>query len=473
MFIPNSLDIDEIFEDLSKIIGKENVISDLSTRIIYAQDPMPYELEEHNIPILVVRPACAEEVSKILRYANEKNIPVHVRGAGTSLVGVARPKTNAILIDLKRMSNIKVYPDRGYFEAGPGARLWKVREELAKYNSILPAFPGSERVATLGGVISSNTSAHAVDAALGKPGDFVLGLEIVLPTGEIIETGTESTRRPAGIELTKLFIGGEGLFGIITKIRMRLVPGIYVKNLVAYYKDVDTILSTVVDMYRNMVPPPLFFEFVDENAAKVGFEAVGLDEPPGPVVMITMHDWVEEGVNEKAKIFLNFLKSKDIIKAKIVEDEDEWRKIWRSRSEVGNFLNRKGVVAGSEISPRIDKLKDAYYEAKDLKNKLEAYKTPQFFSFGHIGAPTIHANYLIPFEVSNDVRKKFVIEVRMKTEEINIKYGGCGGEWGLTAQRIDFIKKKYGKVYYETLKKIKAVLDPNNILNRGNLEGWW
>jgi len=222
-----------------------------------------------------------------------------------------------------------------------------------------------------------------------------------------------------------------------------------------------------------MVPPPLFFEFVDENAAKVGFEAVGLDEPPGPVVMITMHDWVEEGVNEKAKIFLNFLKSKDIIKAKIVEDEDEWRKIWRSRSEVGNFLNRKGVVAGSEISPRIDKLKDAYYEAKDLKNKLEAYKTPQFFSFGHIGAPTIHANYLIPFEVSNDVRKKFVIEVRMKTEEINIKYGGCGGEWGLTAQRIDFIKKKYGKVYYETLKKIKAVLDPNNILNRGNLEGWW
>lgn len=466
-------DVDKITKDLGKIVGPENVINDLPTRIIYAQDPMPYELEEQNIPLVVVRPGTTEEVAEILRYANEKRISVHVRGAGTSLVGVARPKTNAILLDLKRMDKIKIYLDRGYFEAEPGARLWRVREELLKYGCMLPSFPGSERIATIGGVISANTSAHAVDAALGKPGDFVLGLEVVLPTGDIIQTGTESTRRPAGVELTKLFIGGEGLFGVITKIRMRLIRNAYLKYIVAYYSDVDEILRTVMDMYKNLVPPPLFFEFLDENAAKIGYEAVGLPTPPGPVVMITMHDWVKKGVDEKAEIFLSFLKEKNVLDAKIVEDEAEWKKIWRSRSEVGNFLNRRGVVGGSEITPRIDKLIDAYHEAKDLKDKLESYKNPIFYSFGHIGAPTIHADYMIPFETPNEIRRKFIMEVRMKTEEINIKYGGCGGEWGITAQRADFIRKKYGEKYYETLKRIKLALDPNNILNRGNLEGWW
>jgi len=462
-----------LVNDLAGIVGAENVIHDLPTRITYAQDPMPYDVEEHNIPYVIIRPANSEEVSKILKYANEKKIPVHVRGAGTSLVGIARPKTNCILLDLRRMRNIEIYPERGYFEAGAGARLWEIREELAKYNCILPIYPGSERIATIGGAIASNTSAHAVDAAFAKPGDFVLGLEVVLPTGEILNTGTESTRRPAGVELTKLFIGSEGLFGVITKVRMRLVPKIYTKNLVAYYKEIDDVLKTVVDMYKRMIPPPLFFEFLDAFAAKVGFEAVGLPEPSGPVVIITMHDWVENGVVEKAEKMLSFLKIENIIEAKIIEDEEEWNKIWSSRAGVGNFINRRWVCAGSEITPRVDLLPQAYHEAVALKDKLETYKNPEFCSFGHIGAPTLHAYYMIPFETPNDVRKKFIMEVRRRTEEINIKYGGCGGEWGITGQRADFIKMKFGDIYYNLLVRIKKTLDPNNILNRGNLEGVW
>mgnify|MGYP000645614422 CR=1 FL=1 len=336
-----SNDISRIASDLAKIVGSENVLSDLPTRIIYAQDPMPYDVEKHNIPYVVVRPGNAEEISRVLRYANEKLIPVHVRGSGTSLVGLARPKTNCILLDLRRIRDIKVYPERGYFEAGAGARLWEIRKILANYDCILPIYPGSERIATIGGAVASNTSAHAVDAALAKPGDFVLGLEVVLPTGEIINTGTESTRRPAGVELTKLFIGCEGLFGVITRVRMRLVPKIYVRNLVAYYKSVDDVLKTVMDMYSKRIVPPLFFEFTDDFAAKIGFEASGLPEPPGPVVIMTMHDWVESGAEEKAEVMLNFLNEENVIEAKIVRDEDEWEKIWRSRAEVGNFINRR------------------------------------------------------------------------------------------------------------------------------------
>ena len=142
-------------------------------------------------------------------------------------------------------------------------------------------FPGSELIATIGGSISVNTSAHAVDATICKPGDYVLGMEVVLPTGEILNTGTESTRKPAGIEATKFLVGSEGLLCVITKIRMRLIPLPHTQNIVAYYKRSEDIIDTVMAMYKKAVPTPMFFEYLDEKSSKVGFEAVGLEAPAG------------------------------------------------------------------------------------------------------------------------------------------------------------------------------------------------
>lgn len=469
-----SINIDKLAKDMTKIVGREHVFTDRATIGVYAQDPMPYDMEEHNIPYAVVRPSSGKEISRILKYANEHLVPVHIHGAGTSLVGLARPKTNCILLDMRRMSKVEVFPERGYFEVEPGARVWEVRKILSQYNAILPTFPGSEQMATIGGIISVNTTAHVVDASLGKPGDYVLGLEVILPTGEPIETGTASMRKPAGIELTKLFVGSEGLLGVLTKIRMRLVPLPFIKNIVAYYKDVDDILDTVMAMYRERIPPPLFFEFLDERAAKVGFEAVGFEDPQAPVAMISVYSWTKAGVDEKAKSFLEFLKVGNPIKARIVEDKEEWQNIWASRAEFGNSLYRLGLTFGSEISPRIDKLKDAYHEIESLLSDLDNYKGTEFYSFGHIGAPTIHASAFIPTkDIPSEVKRALVLEVREKSESLNVKYEGCGGEWGITAQRVEsFLKKKYGEVYYELLVKLKKAVDPNNILDRGNLEGW-
>ena len=467
------VNIAKLAKDLARIVGKDHVFTDKPTSVVYAKDVMPWDLEEKNIPYAVVRPSTSQEVSKILKYANEKLMPVHIHGSGTSLVGLARPKTKCILLDTARMREIKVYPERGYFEVEPGLHVVQVKKELAKYNAMLPLFPGSELVATVGGTIAVNTSAHGVDAALGKPGDFVLGFEVVLPTGEIIHTGTESTRRAAGIDPTKFFIGSEGLLGVLTLIRMRLIPSPHFEHIVAYYKSTDDILDTVMEMYKKGIHPPLFFEYLDERASKIGFEAVGLEEPMGAVAMMRIHSWSKAGSKEKAENFLEFLKSGNPIEAKIVKDTEEWNKIWSSRAEAGNYMYRLGMTFGSEISPRVDKLKDAFHEAKSLILDLDSYKGNEFISFGHIGAPTIHAYAFIPTkDITNEVKRALTLEMREKTEDLNIKYGGCGGEWGLTAQRVSFLKKKYEKEVYEVLVKIKRTLDPNDILNRGNLQGW-
>lgn len=465
--------VKQLRKDLAEYIGSQNVLSDKPSALVYARDVMPYNVEDHHMPYAVARPANSKEVSAVLSYANEKQIPVHIHGSGTSLVGLARPKTNCIILDTGRMQSIRVYPERGYFEVEPGLHIAKVRKALAPYKGLLPIFPGSELIATIGGAISVNTSAHAVDAALCKPGDYVLGLEVVLPTGEILETGTESTRKPAGIEMTKFLVGSEGLLGVITKIRMRLIPLPFMENIVAYYNCTEDILKTVKAMYKGGIVIPMFFEYLDENAARIGFEAVGLPAPVGAVAMMSMHSATRIGCAEKAKQFLSFLQGTGPIEAKIVKDEQEWGKIWSSRAEAGNYVYRLGSTFGSEITPRVDQLVEAFQEARERILNVKGLKDPEFFSFGHIGAPTIHGYAFYPTkDIPNDVKIAMVKEVRTLSEDLNVKYSGCGGEWGLTAQRVDFLKKKYGSVYYDLLVNLKKTLDPNNILNRGNLEGW-
>ena len=466
-------DLNQLAKNLAKLVGKENIFTDRPTALAYAKDTMPWDVEPHHMPYAVVRPGDGQDVSKVLRYANEKRIPVHIHGSGTSLVGLGRPKTNSIVLDMGRMKGLDVFPERGFFEVGPGYHVGKLRKILGSHGALLPAFPGSELIATIGGLISVNTSAHGVDATLFKPGDYVLGMEIVLPTGEILQTGTESPRRPAGIEATKFFVGSEGLLCVITKIRMRLVPMPYTANLVAHYRSTEDILETVMAMYRERIPTPMFFEYLDEKSARIGFEAVGLAAPPGAVAMMTMHSSTQAGCAEKAKRFMEFLKTGKAIEARIVEDGKEWGQIWSSRAEAGNYIYRLGFTFGSEITVRVDKLIEAFHEARQIILNLDSYKGNDFYSFGHIGAPTIHAYAFIPTkEIPNEVKIAVAKEVRDKTEALNVKYGGCGGEWGLTAQRVSFLKSKYGETYYNLLVNLKKTLDPNNILNRGNLEGW-
>ena len=460
-------------KDLEKIVGKNYVFVDKPTAFAYAKDTMPWKVRQHNIPYAVVRPRDSAEISEILKYASNREIPVHIHGSGTSLVGLGRPKTNCIVLDMGRLTDLEIYPERGYFEVGAGYHIGKLRKKLLSHSALLPAFPGSEPVATIGGLISVNTSAHGVDATLFKPGDFVLGLEVVLPTGEILRTGTESIRRPAGIELTRFFVGSEGLLCVICKVRMRLVSHPHLRNIMACFKDTESILDTVVAMYREGIPTPMFFEYLDEKASRIGFSAVGLEEPEGAVALITVSSSTGVGADEKARVFLEFLERQKPLSARIVEDDSEWDLIWRSRSEAGNYLYRLGTTFGSEITVRVDMLKEAFREAREIILNLDSYKGNEFFSFGHIGAPTMHAYAFVRAkDLPDETTIAIANEVREKTEALNIKYGGCGGEWGLTAQRVEFLKKKYGSDYYNLLVKLKKVLDPANILNRGNLEGW-
>lgn len=240
---------------LISIVGKENASDNIYERISYGQDASSLDLEAEKIPIAVVKPKSAQEVSEILKYANKQKIPIYIQGSGTAFKGSPRPKRpGSILLSTQELSSFEMHEDDLYFEVGAGANQVEIERKLLGRGYFLPMNIGAKYSATMGGAVAVNTIGHMVDICLGKIIDFVMGVEVVLPNGEIIETGTKSIRRPAGLDYTRFFVGAEGLFGIITKVRMRLLPDFKKAHVVGFFPELADIGHAIMRIYKENYP---------------------------------------------------------------------------------------------------------------------------------------------------------------------------------------------------------------------------
>ena len=465
-----SYDTEDIYEDLKKILPEDSVSKNLFERINNALDPYTFasDLTQEEIPYAVVRPNVVEQVSKLMEFANFRRIPVFVRGSGTSLHGASRYLRKGIVLNTSRLNHLKIMKEYGFVELGPGHRVLYVKEQLEKEGFFLPLVPGSIRVASIGGIISNNTTAHAVDSCLGKPRDYILGLEVVLPTGEVLQTGTKSLRRAAGTDLTQYFVGGDGILGVITDIRMRLVPTFKNSYGVAFFDDPIPLVRAVQRIYLEKAPPPLFLEFLDKKVAQMSFEIQGLPLPPGPLIMFHAIGQTEEEAAYKINQMVEIIRKESPIDVKRIEDLAEWRKIWLARESALPFICQagKGVFALSEIVSTVPSLVDCFKETLNMgKGMPTLERLGEPYLFGHIGALTFHPVFIIPTDWPAEEKAKVLEEMFFKEAEINEKYGTCGGEWGQFARRTPFYRRRYGEKAFELVKQVKKTFDPNNILN--------
>lgn len=466
------LDIDAIFQDLENIVSSGYVTKSIYERVSYATDPMPYDLKENNIPYVVVKPANTQEVSQILKYANEHKIPVVPHGSGTSLHGNARPKRNGIVMSMSKINHICIDESYMYLKCGAGAKCIDVMRELDKKGYFLPMYPGSLLSASMGGLIAANTVGHMVDSVYGKPINHVLGLEVVLPTGEILKTGTDSLRRPAGIDLTRFFVGSEGLFGVITEIKMALIHKPEMTYLIGIFKSLYDIGKAWMKVYRSKIPFPIYGEFLDQKTAEHGFKMKGLEPPEGPISIATAIGDAKEAALNNAKKIVNIFKQEGAISVRILESKEEQEKIWGTRDFIMHLAEGGGGVALVDCTVALPYLADAMCEIEKAPEKLTVFRNLPYYVFGHVGSLDLHGMWIIPKDMSDEERKRGVIEVMEKVDkEMNLRYEACGGEWGQMTHRVPFFKAKYGEVGYALLKALKKTFDPNNILNPGNLEG--
>jgi glycolate oxidase len=459
---------------LESIVGRDHVSESIFEKIKNALDTFPYGPDKEALPYCVVLPETREQLSEIMKYANRENIPVFVRGSGTQLAGSSRPHISGIVISTHLMDKFEIFEGFGFFESEPGVTVREATEILAAKGYLLPILPGSRLIASMGGVVSNNTSGHIVDAALGKLGDYVLGLEVVLPTGEILETGTKGLRKPAGTDLTKLFVGGDGLLGIVTKIRMRLIPLVKQAYGIAVYDDLDSIAKGVKRMYLEHCPPPLFMEFMDRKVAEIAYKIKEMEPPPGPVIFfVGMGRDIDDAQAKMAVIMECFLKENPI-DARAITDMEEWTKLWTAREVIAPYLMQEtgGKLLLAEVVANLAQLAECMKDAESYNKGVPVLEELENYLFGHIGALTMHPTHIVPSTWDDQKSRKAVKENFRKEMELNLKYGTCGGEWGQFSKRMPFFLRRYGETAYNLVKGTKSVFDPRNILNPGILEGY-
>lgn len=464
----------EMVAELDNIIDGD-LADDYYNRYAYSADPMPYDLTEDNVPNVVVKPNSTEDVSKILRFANERTIPVHVHGAGTSFIGASKPKRpGGIVLDTGNMTDFEIDEENMYFEFGPGVSWKEASEMLEEKGYFFPAFPGSGLVATLGGLLSISTIGHLVDDVVGKPIDHTMGVEVVLANGEVLNTGTKAKRRMSGVDLTNFFVGTEGEFGVITRGRMELLSSLEEIYVVGLFDDSVHIAKAYQRMFQDMVPKPLYGEFLSKDAAATGFKRGGIEYPEGAVALARPAGRTMEEAESKAQELADcFENSEGFIDLEIIDDEEKQTKIWGARDYIlGTVAEEKGTWTAIDISPKVSKLPEAMEEIVNYpESKLDVLNDCKQVIYGHVGAGSIHSLWVIPRDWSDEMKRKAADEAIGVEKEMNLKYEGVGGELGQMAGRIPFFKEKWGEVGYSVLKNIKNALDPNNILNPGNIEG--
>lgn len=461
---------DYICEDLTKFLPKESISTSIFERINNALDPYTFasDISRDEVPYVVVRPGSTEQVSELMKYANSRKVPVFVRGSGTSLHGAARFHHKGIVLNVSRLIHLNIAKDYGFVEFGPGHRVLYVKEQLEKEGYFLPLVPGSIRVASIGGMISNNSSAHAIDSCIGKPMDYVLGLQVVLPTGEVLETGTKSLRRMAGTDLTHYFVGGDGLLGVITRIRMRLVPSFKNAYGVAFFDNLIPLTRAVQRVYLEKVPLPLFLELLDKRCAQIAFSIQGLATPRGPLIMFHTIGQTEAEASNKINRLVEVIRKESPIEARRIDDIDEWHKIWLSRESALPYVCQegKGVFSLSEIVSTVPDLVDCLKDVLNIgKGMPTLEKLGEPYLFGHIGALTFHPTYIVPVDWPAEEKARVINEMFFKEAELNTKYGTSGGEWGQFARRSPFFVKRYGEKAFQLVKTVKKIFDPNNILN--------
>lgn len=463
-----------VIGELEGIVSKKYVMTHIFERIKSSLDTFPYEADRDTLPAAVVMPGSTDEVSRIMRYAAAARVPVFVRGSGTSFLGASRYHVPGVVLSTRRLDSIELFEDYGYFECGPGAICAHVEEALKPGGFFLPAAPGSRLIASMGGIIANNTSAHIVDTSIGKPGDYVLGVEAVLPNGHIIETGTKGLRRAAGTDLTKFFVGGDGLFGVVTRIRMRLVPQFERAFGFAVYRNLDSVARAVQRMYMERRPAPLFMEFMDERSSAIGYGLKGLEPPQGSVVLFVTHGESKEEASRKAREIMRSLETEHPADKGLVDDPHLWEKLWSAREVIGSFLMQQSgnQWSSAEVVANLKDLPECMRDAAAFNTGLPVLGRLDLYVFGHIGGLTMHPGVIIPKEWDNETKHRAIDEKFEREGELNLKYGTCGGEWGQFSKRTPFFIRRYGPHAYGLMRDLKRAVDAENILNPGVLEGY-
>ncbi|WP_286925012.1 FAD-binding oxidoreductase [Flavobacterium sp. UBA4197] len=457
----------EIIAKLQEITGVSFVFTDDETRNSYGHD----ETEDFVFPPhVVVKPASAREISAIVKIANDYKIPVVPIGGRTGLSGGALSIHGGIAISTERLNRILEIDERNLQVITEPAVITQVLQDTVLDKGLFyPVDPSSRGSCFIGGNVAENAGgARAVKYGVTK--DYVLNLEVVLPTGEIIWTGANTLKNSTGYNLTQLMVGSEGTLGIVTKIVLKLLPknNHNVLMLVPFYKAGQACEAVSAIFRAGIVPSALEFmerdaidwtlKFIDglNVAVKADIQAHLLIEVDGNYPDILFAE---------AEKIMQVLEQFDIDEILFADTDDQKNALWKMRRGVAEAVKSNSVYKEEDtVVPRYE-LPRLLEGIKTIGNKY-GFKS---VCYGHAGDGNLHVNIIKgdmtdenwKTEVPKGIREIFELTVALK--------GTLSGEHGIGYVQKNFMDIAFSKQQLLLMKSIKAVFDPNNILNPGKI----
>lgn len=453
----------KIVESLQKIVGNDWVVNDAEKISSYIKD----ETEHAIAPIpcydcIVVKPSNSEEISKILKYANDENVIIIARGGGTGCAGAVVPIKPSIILSMERLNKIIEVDDNNMMvECEAGVTLLDLEERFKNHDSLFfPLHPGDEG-AQVGGMVVQN--AGGVNAVRhGVMRNQVKGLEVVLPTGEIIKTGGKLMKDNTGYDLTHLMIGSEGTLGIVTKAILKLYPkSNNTGSLLVSFNDKKAAVEVVPKILRKGITP-LAIEYLERDFMLKSAKDLGLEWPAKKGIVdlyFILDEPKEEDLYDTSSKIVEICEENGAVDSLIAETAKEQRTILEIRSH-GYPSIKSQVVDILDVAVPVSNIARYMNGIEELSNKYNI-KMP---SFGHVGDGNIHNFIMTETGEKPDGYNELTDEIY----KLAIKLGGTiTAEHGVGKIRNKRLHLQYSDKQLEIMRGIKNVFDPNNILNPG------
>jgi len=448
---------------LRAIVGADQVLT-------AKEDLIPYSFDGtaalNQMPGCVAFVTSTEQIAAILKLANATRTPLVTRGSGTGLSGGSLPSADCIVMCTAKMNRI-LEVDRANLTmlVEPGVTTLQVADAAAAVGLFYPPDPGSMKISTIGGNVAEN-SGGLRGLKYGITRNYVMGLEVVLPDGEVLFTGNKCVKDVAGYSLKDLFIGSEGTLGVMTKVLLKLIPKPAAKKtMVATFSAMDAAAQTVSDIIAAQIIP-CTLEFLDrttihcvEDFAKVGLpldcEALLLMETDGHPA----------AVEEEAAQMAALAKKNGAMEVRIAKDDAEATKLATARRSAFSALARLAptTILEDATVPRSELAKMVrFVEVVAKKYKLRVG------TFGHMGDGNLHPTFLTDERNKDEMHR--VHEAFKEIFDEAIRLGGTiTGEHGVGVAKKDFMPKFLGDASLRVHRELRKVLDPHGILNPGKM----
>lgn len=452
------------FSRLEKCVGSMHCTRAREDLVCYAYDAT----REQHLPDAVVFPGSTQEVAAIITLANEANFPVIPRGSGSGTTGGALPVKGGVVLVTTRLNRIiKIDTDNLVAHVEPGVLTGHLHSAVEKLGLYYPPDPSSAEFSTLGGNLGECAGGPRA-VKYGVTRDYVLGLEAVIGTGDIIHAGVQTTKGVVGYDLTRLMVGSEGTLGVITRMALRLIPKPEsVRTLKVVFEKIETAAETVSEIIRSGLVPRAI-EYMDNASIRCAetYLHIGLPITAGALLIIEVDGHKEETARD-IQTLKTLCDARGALEAVIAQNDQQAQDLWRARKALSPAMYLYGPDKINEdiVVPRS--------KIPDMVKKIEALKKETgltMASFGHAGDGNIHFHIMLDKKVRRDVLKAETAVSALFDYTLSLG-GTISGEHGVGTSKAPYFNREIGAVEIRLMKKIKSAFDPRGVLNPGKIFG--